>query len=137
MSISTLYTCLNMLFIHGEICPLCMSIYNLYICLYILYIYICSLYMSRTTPNLRVTVNMTVVTDMAQNHHHSRRSGGRALACISWDHLIESGWWVHLQFGLFSVPTSGPQLVYQRLWCVLSCLWESASKRSLAAYRKE
>ena len=29
-----------------------------------------------------------------------------------------------LQFGLFSVPTSGPQLVYQRPWYVLFCLWE-------------
>ena len=42
-----------------------------------------------------------------------------------------------LQFGLFSVPTSGPQLVYQRPWYVLFCLWKSAYKRSLAAYRKE
>ena len=40
-------------------------------------------------------------------------------------------------FGLFSVPTSGPQLVYQRPWYVLFCLWKSAYKRSLAAYRKE
>ena len=38
---------------------------------------------------------------------------------------------------LFSVPTSGPQLVYQRPWYVLFCLWKSAYKRSLAAYRKE
>ena len=38
---------------------------------------------------------------------------------------------------LFSVPTSGPQLVYQRSWYVLFCLWKSAYKRSLAAYRKE
>ena len=28
----------------------------------------------------------------------------------------------HLQFGLFSIPTIGPQLVHQRLWYVLSCL---------------
>ena len=40
-------------------------------------------------------------------------------------------------YGLFSVLTSGLQLVHQRLWCVLSCLWESAYKRSLAAYQKE
>ena len=45
--------------------------------------------------------------------------------------------WTQLQFGLFSVPTSGPQLVYQRPWYVLFCLWNSAYKRSLAAYRKE
>ena len=37
----------------------------------------------------------------------------------------------------FSVPTSGSQLVQQRLWYVLSCLWESAYKRPLAVYRKE
>ena len=29
------------------------------------------------------------------------------------------------------------QLVHQKLWYVLSCLWESAYKRSLAAYWKE
>ena len=38
---------------------------------------------------------------------------------------------------IFSVPISGPQLVYQRPWYVLFCLWKSAFKRSLAAYRKE
>ena len=50
---------------------------------------------------------------------------------------IDPSQWTQLQFGLFSVPTSGPQLVYQRLWYVLFCLWNSAYKRSLAAYRKE
>ena len=40
-------------------------------------------------------------------------------------------------YAVFSVPTSGPQLVYQRPWYVLFCLWKSAYKRSLAAYRKE
>ena len=50
---------------------------------------------------------------------------------------IDPSQWTHLQFGLFSVPTSGPQLVYQRPWYVLFCLWKSAYKRSLAAYRKE
>ena len=50
---------------------------------------------------------------------------------------IDPSQWAQLQFGLFSVPTSGPQLVYQRLWYVLFCLWKSAYKRSLAAYRKE
>ena len=44
---------------------------------------------------------------------------------------------MYVCLGLFSVPTSGPQLVHQRLWFVLACLWESASKRSLDAYRKE
>ena len=50
---------------------------------------------------------------------------------------IDPSQWIQLQFGLFSVPTSGPQLVYQRPWYVLFCLWKSAYKRSLAAYRKE
>ena len=38
---------------------------------------------------------------------------------------IDPAWKMHFQFGLFSIPTSGPQLVHQRLWYVLSCLWES------------
>ena len=46
---------------------------------------------------------------------------------------IDPPQWTQLQFGIFSVPTSGPQLVYQRPFC----LWKSAYKRSLAAYRKE
>ena len=50
---------------------------------------------------------------------------------------IDPSQWTQLQFGLFPVPTSGPQLVYQRPWYVLFCLWKSAYKRSLAAYRKE
>ena len=50
---------------------------------------------------------------------------------------IDPSQWTQLQFGLFSVPTRGPQLVYQRPWYVLFCLWKSAYKRSLAAYRKE
>ena len=50
---------------------------------------------------------------------------------------IDPSQWTQLHFGLFSVPTSGPQLVYQRPWYVLFCLWKSAYKRSLAAYRKE
>ena len=32
---------------------------------------------------------------------------------------IDPSQWTQLQFGLFSVPTSGPQLVYQRPWYVL------------------
>ena len=50
---------------------------------------------------------------------------------------IDPSQWTQLQFGLFSVPTSGPQLVYRRPWYVLFCLWKSTYKRSLAAYRKE
>ena len=50
---------------------------------------------------------------------------------------IDPSQWTQRQFGLFSVPTSGPQLIYQRPWYVLFCLRKSAYKRSLAAYRKE
>ena len=35
------------------------------------------------------------------------------------------------------LPASAPRLVYQRPWYVLSCLWDDAYKRTLAAYRKE
>ena len=38
---------------------------------------------------------------------------------------------------LFLVPASAPQLVQQRPWYVLSCLWNDAYKRTLAANRKE
>ena len=37
---------------------------------------------------------------------------------------------------LFLVPVSAPQLVYQRPWYVLSCLWDDAYKRTLAANGK-
>ena len=47
-----------------------------------------------------------------------RSSGGRAPSCNSLDHLINPAWWMHLQFGLFYVPTSGPRLVHQIL-CVV------------------
>ena len=66
-----------------------------------------------------------------------RSSGGRVFICEGFNHPIDPAQWTHLQFVLFSVPASGPQLVHQRLWYVLSYLWESASKRPLAAYRKE
>ena len=38
---------------------------------------------------------------------------------------------------LFVVPASAPRLVSQRPWYVLSCLWDGAYKRTLAANRKE
>ena len=49
-------------------------------------------------------------------------SGSSALCSKSLDPAwrIDRAWWAHLQFGLFAIPTSGPQLN------VLSCLWESA-----------
>ena len=36
----------------------------------------------------------------------------------------------------FLVPASVPPLVYQRLWYVLSSLWDDAYKRTLAANQK-
>ena len=38
---------------------------------------------------------------------------------------------------LFLVPASAPQQVKQRLWYVLSCLWDDTYKRTLAASQKE
>ena len=38
---------------------------------------------------------------------------------------------------LFLIPASAPRLVKQRLWYVLSCLWDDAYKRTLAANWKE
>ena len=38
---------------------------------------------------------------------------------------------------LFLVPASAPQLVYQRQWGVLFCLWDSAYKKPVADNWKE
>ena len=38
---------------------------------------------------------------------------------------------------LFLVLASASQLVQQRLWYVLSCLWDGAYKRTIAANKKE
>ena len=38
---------------------------------------------------------------------------------------------------IYLVPASAPRLVQQRLWYVLSCLWDGAYKRTIAANRKE
>ena len=45
-------------------------------------------------------------------------SGGRAPTFKGLDHPIYSAQRLHLQSVIFSIPTSGPQLVHQRLWCV-------------------
>ena len=49
---------------------------------------------------------------------------------------IDPSQWTQLQFGLFSVPTSGPQLVYQRPWYVLFCLWKMHIKDPLLLIEK-
>ena len=80
------------------------------------------------------------------NSSHRDSHGITGAGCSSIDSVpafeaigrrIDPSQWTQLQFGLFSVPTSGPQLVYQRPWYVLFCLWKTTYKRSLAAYRKE
>ena len=65
-----------------------------------------------------------------------RSSGGTVSTYEGLDHPIDPVQWMYMQFGLFSVPTNGQQLVHQRLWCVVSCLLESTYKRSLVTYRK-
>ena len=40
-------------------------------------------------------------------------------------------------FQIFLVPSNVPQLVYQRLWYVLSSLWDSVYERLLAVNQKE
>ena len=55
-------------------------------------------------------------------------SGGKAPIRAGFDYPIDSTQWVHSQLGIFSVPTSGSELVPQRLWYMLSYLWESVYK---------
>ena len=43
---------------------------------------------------------------------------------------IDSSWGGPIE--LFLVIASAPRLGYQRLWYVLSCLWDCAYKRTLA-----
>ena len=44
-----------------------------------------------------------------------RTSGGRAPTSEGFNHPIDPAQQMHLQFGLFFIPTSGPQVVHQRL----------------------
>ena len=67
-------------------------------------------------------------------------SGCRTLCCKGLDPpacRIEPACRMHLQFGLFCIPTSGPQLVHQRLWYVMSRIWENAYERSVVVYWNE
>ena len=50
-------------------------------------------------------------------------------------HQIDPSWGGPI--GLFLVPASAPRLAFKRQWYVLSCLWDDAYKRTLAAIRKE
>ena len=65
------------------------------------------------------------LVDLAFEVKSGYSSGGRALCFKGLNppaRRIEPIWWMHLQFGLFSIAISGPQLVDQRLMGVLSCL---------------
>ena len=59
----------------------------------------------------------------------------RAFAHGTMGRRIDPSWGGPIE--LFLVPASAPQLVKQRPWYVLSCLWDGAYKRTLAANRKE
>ena len=45
--------------------------------------------------------------------------------------------YIYIFIYLFLVPASAQRMVEQRPWQVLSCLWDDAYKRTLAANRKE
>ena len=59
----------------------------------------------------------------------------RAFAHGAMGRRINPSWGEPIE--LFLVPASAPRLVYQRPGHVLSCLWDDAYKRTLAANRKE
>ena len=59
----------------------------------------------------------------------------RAFAHGAMGRRIDPSWGGPIE--LFRVPASAPRLVLQRPWYVLSCLWDDAYKRTLAANRKE
>ena len=58
---------------------------------------------------------------------------GRAFAHGAMGRRIDPSWGGLIE--LFLVPASAPRLVKQRLWYVLSCLWDGAYKRTLAVNR--
>ena len=69
-----------------------------------------------------------------------RSSDSRALSCKGLDppeSWIDPAWQKHLQFGLFSVPTSGPQLSIKGCGMCCPVYGTGHIKKSLAAYRKE
>ena len=59
----------------------------------------------------------------------------RAFAHGAMGRRIDPSWGGPIE--LFFVQASVPRQVYQRPWYVLSCLWDDAYKRTLAANRKE
>ena len=59
----------------------------------------------------------------------------RAFAHGAMGRRIDPSWGGPIE--LFLVPATAPRLVYEMLWYVLSCLWDAAYKRTLAANSKE
>ena len=59
----------------------------------------------------------------------------RAFAHGAMGRRIDPSWGGPIE--LFLVSARAPRLVKQRPWYVLSCLWDGAYKRTLAANRKE
>ena len=59
----------------------------------------------------------------------------RAFAHGAMGRRIDPSWSGPIE--LFLVPARAPRLVQQRLWYVLSFLWDGAYKRTLAVNRKE
>ena len=59
----------------------------------------------------------------------------RAFTHGAMGHRVNPSWGGPIE--LFLVPASAPQLVQQRPWYVLSCLWDGAYKRTLAVNWKE
>ena len=66
------------------------------------------------------------------NIEKPRISQGELIDLQSFDAVAHVG-----PIELFLVPASASQMVKQRLWYVLSSLWDGAYKGSLAANRKE
>ena len=110
-----------------------MSIYihiYLYACLYI-YIYIYVWLYTHPCRYIYIYIYATSWTLELIYKGTASSSGSRTLCCKGLDPptwWIDPAWLMHLKFGLLSVSTSGPQLVPQRLWYIMSCLWESAYK---------
>ena len=59
----------------------------------------------------------------------------RAFAHGAMGRRIDPSWGGPIE--LFLVPASASRLVQQRPWYILSCLWDDAYKKNLAANRKE
>ena len=70
-------------------------------------------------------------------HHRGARCSSvvRAFTHGAMGREIDPSWGGPIE--LFLIPACAPQLVYQRPWYVLSCLWDGAFKRTLATNWKQ